>query len=500
MQKNPEKIIERAPVIAIMGHVDHGKSTLLDYIRKTNIVDTETGGITQKISAYEVTHTTKEGKVQKITFLDTPGHEAFQSIRARGAGVADIAILVVSAEDGARPQTLEALKVIQEAGIPFIVAINKIDREGADVDRTKTNLAENGIYVEGYGGDVPFVPISAKTGQGIPDLLDMMSLVVELEELSGSPDKPATGVVIEANLDRKKGISASLVIKDGTLKCGTYIVAGSSISPVRIMENFLGKPIKEATFSSPVRIIGWSALPEVGSTFVTFQTKKEAEAHIEKIKTAPIQKSASDAAEDLTPVLPIVIKASEVGSLEAIQHEINKIKNEKIKLRIISSGVGDISENDIKTASALAGTILIGFNVKMDSSAKSVAEKLGTEVQIFDIIYKLSEWLTTTVLERAPRVKVEEMTGVAKIVRLFSKVKDRQVIGGRVEKGDLLMGSEVKILRREFEVGRGRIRELQRQKNRVSDVPEGQEFGAMVESKMEIAPGDRLESFRTVEK
>jgi translation initiation factor IF-2 len=269
MQKDTTTKIERPPVVAVMGHIDHGKSTLLDYIRKTNIVETEAGGITQRISAYEVVHKTKEGQEKKITFLDTPGHEAFGAMRARGAKVADIAILVVAADDGVKPQTVDALKTILKAEIPYIVAINKIDKEGANVDRTKVSLAENEIYVEGYGGTISSVPISAKTGEGVSDLLDTVVLAAELEELTGDPSVNAEGVIIEANLDKKKGISATLVVKNGTLKSGQFVVAGSALSPVRLLENYAGKSIPEATFSSPVRIIGWNELPDVGSIFAT---------------------------------------------------------------------------------------------------------------------------------------------------------------------------------------------------------------------------------------
>ena len=253
MSNNTQTRIVRPPVIVVMGHIDHGKSTLLDYIRNTNVVDKEAGGITQHISAYEVMHAGKDGKTYPITFLDTPGHEAFQSMRQRGALVADIAILVVSAEDGVKQQTLEALKAIRSDEIPFIVAINKIDRPGADIDRTKQNLAENDIYVEGYGGDIPFVAISAKTGEGIPELLDILLLVAELESLSADTAKNGQGIIIESNLDTKKGITATAIILDGTLRKGEFAVSGNSISPLRIVENFAGKPIESATFSSPVQ-------------------------------------------------------------------------------------------------------------------------------------------------------------------------------------------------------------------------------------------------------
>ncbi len=501
MKENQHNLIERSPVIAIMGHIDHGKSTLLDYIRKTNIVDTEAGGITQRISAYEVMHKAKDGKEHAITFLDTPGHESFAAIRSRGAHVADIAILVVSGEDGVKPQTVEAFKTIQKAEIPCIVAINKMDKPGADIDRTKNSLAEHEIYVEGYGGTIPFVPISAKTGQGISDLLDLIILQTEVEELKADPAKPAEGVIIEANLDKKKGISATLIIKDGALKTGMTVVSGTALSPVRMIENFLGKPIKEATFSSPIRIIGWNELPQVGLTFQSYATKKEAEAAVTAAKSSsPTKFTSQDHSAEDVAIIPILIKANESGGLDAIQYELKKIKNEKIKIKIIQSGIGDISENDVKIASARENTLIVGFGTKIDASAQSQAEKMGIEIHLFDVIYKLTEWFQTVVEARTPKVKTEESTGIAKIIKIFSKTKDKQVLGGKVEQGMLMLGAEVKITRRNFQIGEGRVRELQHLKKKVSEVGEGLEFGALIESKIEIAPGDKIESFRIVEK
>ncbi len=495
-----DELRARPPVVAIMGHVDHGKSTLLDYIRKTNVVDTEAGGITQKISAYEVVHKSTDGKEHKITFLDTPGHEAFTAIRARGANVADIALLVVSAEDGVKPQTIEAQKIIEKAKIPLIIVATKIDKPGADLEKVKNSLAENGMYVEGYGGTLSFVPVSAKTGEGIPELLDVILLAAELEELVGDVSKPAEGVVIEANLDKKKGIAATLIIKDGTLRIGNYIATDNAFSSVRIMENFLGKALKEATFSSPVRIIGWNTLPVAGSPFVVFDSKKDAEEYVLKhIKIKKTEPAKTENSEEMQ-IIPIVIKAENVGGLQALEHEIAKIKNEKIKIKIIASGVGEISENDVKAAGGRKDTIVLGFSVNIGAEARAHAEKLGINIQIFDIIYKLSEWLEALVTERTPKVKVEESTGIAKVLKAFSANKDKQILGCRVEKGQILMNAEVKIMRRDFEIGRGRVREMQKFKNRVSEIGEGQEFGTMIESKTNIAPGDKLEAFQIVEK
>lgn len=494
-KENIQKQIERPPVICIMGHIDHGKSTLLDYIRKTNIVDKEAGGITQKISAYEVVHNGK-----KITFLDTPGHESFSKIRQRGASVADIAVLVVSAEDGVKKQTIEAYNAIKDSATPFIVAINKIDKPGADIDKTKVNLAENEIYLEGYGGSTPFVPISAKTGQGVSDLLDLMLLVAEIEELKSDPLKNAEGVVIEANMDKQKGISATMIIKDGAIKNGMFVACGKALAPVRIMENFLGKKITEATFSSPIRIIGFDELPKVGNKFKTFTDKELALECVAQYQEPIIKKEVAEDLAENTGVINVIIKADVTGSIEGIEHELKKIITDRIKVKIVHFGVGDISENDINMLAGKADSIVLGFNVKADSKAQAVAEKAGITIKIFDIIYKLTEWLMEIAEAKTPKISVEEMTARAKVLKFFSAVKDKNVIGARVEEGEVKVGDEVKILRNAVEIGRGRIRELQQLKEKVSEVRTGVEFGCQLQSNITPAPGDKIEAFKIIQK
>lgn len=503
-EKDIENQIERPPVVVIMGHIDHGKSTLLDYIRKSNVTEKEAGGITQHISAYEVTHKTKENVERKITFLDTPGHEAFSQMRSRGARVADIAILIVSAEDAVKTQTLESLSSIKEAGIPFIVAINKIDKSGADQERTKASLLENEIYLEGLGGDIPWVAISSKTGQGIDELLDLLLLASDLEELKGVSDKNATGVVIESNIDSKSGISATLIIKDGTLKSGMFIVTGGCFAPVRIMQNFLGKSIKEATFSSPVRIIGFNNVPDVGLEFVSFKNKKEAEKKAvenselkkEKLK----MKTNTVSAEDDKTVIPVIIKVDVLGTIDAIEHEISKIDNERVEIKIIQKGVGNVSENDVKTAGRKENTIVVGFNVGVDSNAMDIAERDNIEIKTFNIIYELAEWLSSAIKTRTPKITVEEVSGRFKVLKTFSTNKDKQVIGGRVENGIISIREQFNILRKDTKIGTGKILTLQLQKTDSKKVEEGSEFGSQVQSKIEIVPGDIIESFKLVEK
>lgn len=493
-------ITGRPPVICIMGHIDHGKSTLLDCIRKTTITKNEAGGITQRISAYEVIHKNKKGEEHKITFLDTPGHEAFSAIRSRGVNVADIAILVVSAEDGVKKQTTEALKCIIDSGIPYIVAINKIDKPEANVEKTKQNLAENEIYLEGYGGAIPWVPISAKTGEGISELLDMMLLVAEIAELRGDLNKNAEGVVIEANLDSNKGISGTLIIKDGVLKSGMHIASGESISSVKLIEDFAGKKITEACFSSPIKVIGWSALPTVGFALKAFKTKKEAEKHIADFKAKIPKKPAIEKVADNIFSINIILKAETMGSIEAIEHEIKKIKNDKVRIKTLHSGVGNISENDVKIANGKNGVVILGFDSKIDQNARNYAERLGVEIKIFDVIYELSEWIEKKARENTPKFETDETTGMAKVIRVFSKSKDKFVIGGKVETGVISLGEDAKILRRDQDIGRGKIKELQHLKKSMSEIKEGMEFGCQIQSTIEIAPGDKIESYKIVRK
>jgi len=491
---------KRSPVVVIMGHIDHGKSTLLDYIRKTNIVTEEAGGITQKTSAYEVEHpnSSDPGSSTKITFLDTPGHEAFGKMRARGAKVADIAVLVVAADDGVKPQTLEALKCIREEKIPFIVAINKIDKPEANIERTRNNLAENEIYLEGFGGDVPSVAISAKTGQNMTELLDLIVLAAELESLEGDPLKPAEGVVIESNLDPKKGVAATLIIKNGTLENGLFVRAGNAIAPVKIMENFLGKKIDKATFSSPVKIIGWSEMPQVGSPFYTFKTKKAAMENISvSQKTEKNNYQITDEQTEKGKIIvPIMVKAGSTGGLEAMIHEIEKLNSEKIKFKISNAGVGIISESNVKTANINEHAIILGFNTKIDDSAKHVAERESIVIQISDVIYKITEWLKNELGNHLPNIEIENIVGKAQIIKIFSTQKEKQVIGGKIAEGSIHPGETFRIKRRENEIGNGKIKELQHKKANVKEVSQGDEFGALVESKIEIVGGDVLEVYK----
>lgn len=489
-------ITKRPPVVVVMGHIDHGKSTLLDTIRKSNVVDGEAGGITQHLSAYVVEHKTSEGNIETITFLDTPGHAAFQKMRLRGADVADVAILIVSAEDGVKPQTLEALTSIKQANIPFVVAINKIDKPGADIPRTQASLIENEIYIEGMGGDIPWAPISAKAGTGIDELLDLVVLTADLADLKGDTNGVCEGRIIESNMDAKRGNTATLIVTNGTLASGMFVVSGTTYSPVRIMEDYQGKSIREASLSAPVRIVGWSEIPDVGSSFTTVVTKKEAEALISENKELGDTQTRSFKNTNL-PIVPILIKADVVGTIEAIQHELDKFESDRIAIRVIDTGVGDINVNDVQNVSATKDAIIVGFNVKVERPAQDLAERLEVEIDTFNIIYELSEWLETALKNRTPKKEERVETGTVKILKHFSTQKNTHVLGGRVESGSIKMKQTVKILRRDIEIGTGVVKNLQQAKADVQEVLEG-EFGMQLDTKTELAAGDYLKPFDVV--
>jgi translation initiation factor IF-2 len=418
----------------------------------------------------------------------------------RGAETADIAILVVSAEDSVKAQTIEAWETIQAAKLPAIVAINKIDKPNANIEKTKIDLAEKGIYLEGYGGDIPFAPISAKAGTGVSDLLSLILLVAEMHEFTGTPESPAEGFIIESKLDPKRGIAATLIIKNGTLHKGDYIVAEHAMVGTRILENFLGKPVAEATFSSPIQVVGFDQEPTVGSIFVSCSTKKEAETSCRAAVSALRSQAmaAQEVHDENTAVIPLVIKTDVAGSGEAIVSEIKKLELPTLKWKVISLGVGAISEADMKLAVADPSTIIIAFNVGQDARARDIAEKSSIPVYTFDIIYKLSDFLREEAEKRRPRVTTIESTGLAKVLKIFAVTRGRQVAGGKVHSGILTQGAEVRIRRGEEELGRGKFVELQHNKEKVKSVEAGKEFGFALESGVDLAPGDTLEIFTTI--
>jgi translation initiation factor IF-2 len=483
----------RPPVIAVMGHIDHGKSSLLDYIRKANIVAGEAGGITQHVAAYIAHHADRP-----VTFLDTPGHEAFKTLRTRGAAAADIAILVVAADEGVMPQTLDALTAIKEANIPYIVAITKIDKNNADVEHAKMSLVEHEVFIEGMGGDISFALVSSKTGEGIPELLDLVLLSADLAELTADIDVPATGFVLESTQDPKRGASATLIIKNGTLTLDGFVVTADAYAPIRFIENFLGKRVEQAGPSEPVRISGFSKLPAAGSLFSIVKNKKEAEAlAAENAKTLSAVPERTAAVEGITE-LPLIVKADVAGSVDAIAHELAKITHERAAIRIIASGVGTVSENDVKTASASGGTI-IAFNVGTDTSARELAERDHVSILSFSIIYELSEKVLALLEERVPSVAGEKELGRAKVLKAFSSSAKKQVLGARYLSGVLTLGDRMKLMRGDTELARGSITNLQQARIDTKEIKVEGDFGIEIESRESATYADEIIAFAIIQ-
>jgi len=509
-----EKLIERPPIIVIMGHIDHGKSSLLDYIRKSKIVEGEAGSITQHLGAYEVVLPPKQkkagtasgndnsnsGDCRKITFLDTPGHAAFSAMRSRGAQVADLAILVVSAEDGVKPQTLEALSAITSAKLPYVVAITKIDKPNANIERVKQDLAANHVFLEGYGGSVPFTPVSSKSGAGIDELLEILLLVAEISELKADPDAGASGVVIESSTDNRHGCSATLVIRNGTIHVGDVLVVDRQATPVRALFNHLLHRISKATFSAPVRVSGCTSSLATGSVFHAYPNKKSAEATlVDQSPRLPVVSQASDRISSRSVVtksiLPVVLKADVSGSLEALSAEILKQSNDAIEVQIVQSGIGPVSENDLRAVSVDTEPLIIGFNVKTEKPSQTYAEQKLMKVYSFSVIYDAVDLVQAEIERRRPREEVEEVVGSLKVLKIFSRQKDKQVIGGAVVSGKLTEGAQIRVIRHDNFITNGKISELQAQKIRVKEVGVGSQCGLMVEAKHSIAPNDIIEAF-----
>lgn len=490
-----DNLIPRPPVVVVMGHVNHGKSQLLDYIRNSNVVEQEKGGITQHIGAYE-TEVEHEGQKKKITFLDTPGHAAFSRMRARGAKTADIAVLVIAADEGVKTQTMEAYSAIKSADMPFVVALNKIDKPNAEPEKIKGQLAENNIFVEGYGGDAPCVAVSAKTGEGVTNLLDIILLLAEMENLKANPGENASGIIVESKVDPKRGVSATLLIQNGIMKKRMYVVSGNAVAAVRIFENFKGEKLEQATFSSPIKITGFNKLPEIGAGFKTFATKKEAGGFAamagESLTPAAPEKPKQELKQEDKAIMQVIIKADAAGSLEAIEKELMRMQDQEVVLTVLRKGVGNINEDDAKFASASKNSLILGFSVNWDATAKEIIERCHIPNFVSDIIYKISDWVAEEIEKKKAEIPREEIIGAAKILKTFSREKNKQVIGGKVASGKIVEGKKFKIKRRDVEIGEGKIINLQQGKKEVKEIAEGLEFGAMTENKTEIARDDEI--------
>lgn len=491
------------PIVTVLGHVDHGKTTLLDTIRRTHVAEQEEGGITQHIGAYEV-----EWKGRSITFIDTPGHEAFTAMRARGAQVTDIAVLVVAADDGVMPQTREAIHHAQAAKVPLLVAINKIDLPTANPERVKQQLADIGLLPEEWGGETIVVPLSAKTGQGVEDLLEMILLLAEMEGLRGDPRKPAEGVVIESSLQKGQGPVATLLVLDGTLRRGDFLVVGTAYGRVRQMLDHLGRPVKEAGPSKPVQVIGLSEVPEVGTRIEVVEDERTArrlaEERREQLREKQLQRSQPSLesllqrSEEGKKVLHLILKADVVGSLEAIEAAIARLSNEEVSIEILHTGVGTITQSDVLLAEA-SKALIVGFRVGISSADRQLAEGMGVQIKQYNLIYDLLEGMRELVSGMLEPRWEEIVLGHAQVLQVFRVARFGQVAGCRVVDGRLVRGEKVRVARQGSILFEGRLDSLRRVQEDVLEVPAGQECGVGLLGFNEFQPGDVLECYTVQE-
>lgn len=498
---NPEDLVERPPVVTIMGHVDHGKTTLLDAIRQSKVAEQEAGGITQHIGAYQVD---VDGK--KITFIDTPGHAAFTSMRARGAKVTDITILVVAADDGVKPQTVEALNHAKAAEVPIIVAVNKIDKPSASPEKVMQELTEYGLIPEDWGGDTIFVPISALKREGIDQLLEMILLVAEMEELKANPNRKAYGTVIESKLDKGRGPVATLLVQNGTLKIGDPIVAGTTYGRVRAMVNDLGKRVKEAGPSMPVEITGLNEVPEAGDKFVIFDDEKTARQVGEARKEKALEESRVETSrvsldtlfeqmkEGEMKELNVIIKADVQGTVEALSSSLQKIDVEGVKVNIIHTAVGGISESDILLAKA-SNAIIIGFNVRPNANAKKLAEEEKVDIRLYNVIYKAIEEIEAAMKGLLEPEYREKVIGQVEVRQIFKVSKVGTIAGSYVTEGKVTRDSSVRIIRDGIVIYEGEIDSLKRFKDDVREVAQGYECGITIKNFNDIKEGDIFEVY-----
>lgn len=496
-----EDLKPRPPVVTIMGHVDHGKTSLLDAIRQTNVIATEAGGITQHIGAYMVNI---DGK--KITFLDTPGHEAFTAMRARGAKVTDIAVLVVAADDGVMPQTIEAINHAKAANVTIIVAINKIDKSGANLDRVKQELTEHGLIPEDWGGDTICVPVSAKKKIGIENLLEMILLVAEMQELKANPNKKARGTVIEAKLDKSRGPVATVLIQNGTLNIGDYFIVGNTYGKVRTMTDDKGKNVKKAGPSMPVEITGLSEVPDAGDIFITVNDEKTArtisEKRKEKYREEHLQSSQKISLDDLfnqiqagkVKELNIIIKADVQGSVEALKQSLEKLSNDEVKIKAIHGGVGAITETDVMFASA-SNAIIIGFNVRPQPSAATLAEKHKVDIRLYRVIYDAIEDMQSAMKGMLEPEYKEVVTGHAEVRAIFKASSVGTIAGCYVTDGKVNRNNEARVIRDGVVIYEGKIASLKRFKDDAREVNAGFECGITLEKFNDIKEGDIIETY-----
>ena len=500
---NPEDLVSRPPVVTIMGHVDHGKTTLLDYIRNSHVVDKEFGGITQHIGAYQITYNDR-----KITFIDTPGHAAFTEMRARGAAVTDIVIIIVAADDGVMPQTEEAIDHALSANVPIIVAINKIDKPDANIDKIYQEMAAHNITPESWGGNIPFVNISAKTGENVNEILETILAISDVNEYKANPNRYATGTVIESRIDKTSGGVSSLLIQNGTLRLGDPIVVGTTYGKVRTIKNDLGQSIVEAGPSTPVEITGLNGNPSAGDKFMAFESEKTAkEVAVKRQNNAKATKYNTDVVsfDDLFSQIQsgikeinVILKADVRGSEEAVKNALIKIDVEGVKVKVIRSGIGAISESDIVLANA-SNALVIGFNVVASNSCREAAKEYSVDIKLYTIIYKLVEDMEAAMKGMLDPEFEEKIIGNAEVRQLFKFSKVGTIAGCKVTKNIIKNNSKVRVIRDGSIIYDGVISSIQREKDSVKEVKEGYECGITVDNFNDIKVGDILETYEIVE-
>jgi translation initiation factor IF-2 len=504
-EDSDEELADRPPVVTIMGHVDHGKTSLLDAIRETEVAAGEAGGITQHIGAYQVHHAEKT-----ITFLDTPGHAAFTAMRARGAKVTDIAVVVVAADDGVMPQTKEAIDHARAADVPILIAVNKIDKEGAQPDRVRNELAADGLTPEDWGGETVYVDVSAKTREGLDKLLEMILLVTELEELGANPDAPASGTVVESQLDPGRGPVVTILVQRGTLSVGDSLVAGPQWGRVRAMHDFTGKRVQSAGPGMPVEVLGFDGVADAGEFVHAVENdrraRQEAQERANRLKTealarrqarkVSLEEVFSRVQEGDIKELNIVLKADVAGSLEALQDEIAKVPQEQVGINIIHSQTGGINESDVMLASA-SDAIIIGFNVRPLADARKAAEREGVDVRTYSVIYKITEDLRNAMEGMLEAVEVEETLGEAEVKQTFKASKVGRIAGCIVTEGKVARDASVRLIREGTVIWDGKLGSLRRFKDNVQEVEEGQECGIVLDGYADVKEGDMLEFYKT---
>jgi translation initiation factor IF-2 len=500
-QEPPGSLQPRPPVVAVLGHVDHGKTSLLDSIRATKVAAGEAGGITQKIGAYQV-----ERNGRKITFIDTPGHEAFTAMRARGADVTDVAILVVAANDGVMPQTEEAIQHVRNAGVPILVALNKIDLEGANPDRVLQQLADRGLVSDEYGGDTTVVRTSAKSGEGIDTLLDMVLLLSDIEEPRANPKRSAVGTVLDSELEKGRGPIATVLVQNGTLKVGDIIVAGSTYGRVRALIDDTGKRVKEAPPAFPVLVTGLADVVPAGTLFQVTQKKRGARSLADarvtderRRQTQPVRRItladlASAVAEGKIKSLNLLLKADLQGSLEALRQQVEKIEDEAVRVKVVADGVGPVTESDVNLA-AVTDAIVIGFSVRPDPATKQLAEQQGVDVRYYDVIYQVTDDLEKAIKGLYEPTFVEVFQGRVEVRRVFTVDGKPAIAGSYVTEGRISRNAIVRVLRDGREVARSKIAQLRRMKDDVREVAQGYECGITLEDFAEFEEGDTLEAY-----